>query len=103
MRISDWTSAVCSCELMAAGQFAEELVGGSRNAVIGKAHRLGLQSRPSPVRAVEGRKNAASKRPVAKKPVAEAEKPSAVPAAMPKPTTVAASAAAPREIGRAHV
>ena len=29
---------------------AEELGGVSRNAVIGKAHRLGLQSRPSPVK-----------------------------------------------------
>ncbi len=32
-----------------ASQIAEELGGVSRNAVIGKAHRLGLQSRPSPV------------------------------------------------------
>lgn len=35
---------------MTASQIAEELGGVSRNAVIGKAHRLGLQSRPSPVR-----------------------------------------------------
>jgi len=34
-----------------ASQIAEELGGVSRNAVIGKAHRLGLQARPSPVRA----------------------------------------------------
>ena len=33
-----------------ASQIAEELKGVSRNAVIGKAHRLGLQARPSPVR-----------------------------------------------------
>ena len=33
-----------------ASQIAEALGGVSRNAVIGKAHRLGLQSRPSPVR-----------------------------------------------------
>lgn len=33
-----------------ASQIAEELTGVSRNAVIGKAHRLGLQSRPSPVK-----------------------------------------------------
>jgi len=38
---------------MPASQIAEELGGVSRNAVIGKAHRLGLQSRPSPVKAVE--------------------------------------------------
>ena len=36
-----------------ASQIAEELGGVSRNAVIGKAHRLGLQSRPSPVRTNE--------------------------------------------------
>jgi GcrA cell cycle regulator len=34
-----------------ASQIAEELGGVSRNAVIGKAHRLGLKSRPSPVKA----------------------------------------------------
>jgi GcrA cell cycle regulator len=38
---------------MTASQIAEELGGVSRNAVIGKAHRLELQSRPSPVKAVE--------------------------------------------------
>ncbi len=37
-----------------ASQIAEELGGVSRNAVIGKAHRLGLQSRPSPVKPNEG-------------------------------------------------
>jgi GcrA cell cycle regulator len=37
-----------------ASQIADELGGVSRNAVIGKAHRLGLQSRPSPVKANEG-------------------------------------------------
>src|SRR5881392_922548 len=36
-----------------ASQIADELGGVSRNAVIGKAHRLGLQSRPSPVRSNE--------------------------------------------------
>ena len=35
---------------MTASQIADELGGVSRNAVIGKAHRLGLESRPSPVR-----------------------------------------------------
>jgi GcrA cell cycle regulator len=38
---------------MTASQIADELGGVSRNAVIGKAHRLGLQSRPSPVKATE--------------------------------------------------
>lgn len=36
-----------------ASQIAEELGGVSRNAVIGKAHRLGLDARPSPVKAGE--------------------------------------------------
>ncbi|HEX8443861.1 MAG TPA: GcrA family cell cycle regulator [Allosphingosinicella sp.] len=35
---------------MTASQIAEELGTISRNAVIGKAHRLGLQARPSPVK-----------------------------------------------------
>ncbi|WP_443971477.1 GcrA family cell cycle regulator [Sphingobium sp. CR28] len=38
---------------MTASQIAEELGGVSRNAVIGKAHRLGLQARPSPVKATD--------------------------------------------------
>ncbi|MFA6114287.1 MAG: GcrA family cell cycle regulator [Sphingomonas sp.] len=43
-----------------ASQIAEELGGVSRNAVIGKAHRLGLQSRPSPVKPNEPDKAAAA-------------------------------------------
>ena len=35
---------------LTASQIAESLGGVSRNAVIGKAHRLGLQARPSPVK-----------------------------------------------------
>jgi GcrA cell cycle regulator len=48
---------------MTASQIADELGGVSRNAVIGKAHRLGLQSRPSPVKANE----APRRKPVPKK------------------------------------
>ncbi|MFL9840959.1 GcrA family cell cycle regulator [Sphingomonas sp. ST-64] len=66
---------------LTATQIAEELGGVSRNAVIGKAHRLGLASRPSPVKA-----NAAEAKPA---PVAPAA-PASVPAPAPKP------AAAPR-------
>ncbi len=40
---------------MTATRIAEELGNVSRNAVIGKAHRLGLPSRPSPVKPNEGR------------------------------------------------
>src|SRR3954470_23282306 len=39
---------------MTASQIADELGGVSRNAVIGRAPRLGLQSRPSPVKPNEG-------------------------------------------------
>jgi len=46
---------------MTASHIAEELGGVSRNAVIGKAHRLGLQARPSPVRAGEGESPAKGK------------------------------------------
>ena len=42
-----------------ASQIAEELGGVSRNAVIGKAHRLGLKARPSPVKAGEKEKSEA--------------------------------------------
>ena len=45
---------------MTASQIAEELGGVSRNAVIGKAHRLGLQARPSPVKPNEHEEGAAA-------------------------------------------
>ncbi|WP_328514182.1 GcrA family cell cycle regulator, partial [Sphingobium baderi] len=49
---------------LTASQIADELGGVSRNAVIGKAHRLGLQSRPSPVKANEApKKPAVSRKP----------------------------------------
>ena len=41
-----------------ASQIADDLGGVSRNAVIGKAHRLGLDARPSPVKTVEEKKPA---------------------------------------------
>jgi GcrA cell cycle regulator len=47
---------------LTASQIAEELGGVSRNAVIGKAHRLGLKSRPSPVKANDTDKKAAVKK-----------------------------------------
>lgn len=62
---------------LTASQIAEELGGVSRNAVIGKAHRLGLKSRPSPVKA----KSKAAK----KKPAAKAKAPVAKPAKKKKP------------------
>ena len=80
-----------------ASQIAEELGGVSRNAVIGKAHRLGLKSRPSPVKANEKKKaakKAATKSAAAKKP---ATKPAAKAAAKApaKPAPAAAKANAP--------
>ena len=62
-----------------ASQIADELGGVSRNAVIGKAHRLGLKSRPSPVKANEA-KAAKPKETVAAAP-AGAPKPAAPPKA----------------------
>ena len=49
-----------------ASQIADELGGVSRNAVIGKAHRLGLESRPSPVKPGEEKDHKAAK-PAARK------------------------------------
>lgn len=61
-----------------ASEIAAELGGVSRNAVIGKAHRLGLKARPSPVKANE-KKKAAKKKDAAAKPAAKA-KPKPAPA-----------------------
>lgn len=73
-----------------ASQIAEELGGVSRNAVIGKAHRLGLKSRPSPVKANQTKKAAAKKatpkapaKKAAPKPKPAAAKPAAKPSAAP--------------------
>lgn len=69
-----------------ASQIAEELGGVSRNAVIGKAHRLDLQSRPSPVKGSDAE---AAK--------ADAKKAAPPKLAKPAPSPVAASPApAPR-------
>src|SRR5437588_3661499 len=62
-----------------ASQIADELGGVSRNAVIGKAHRLGLEQRPSPVKPGEEK---------------EAKKAAAAPAAAPK--AAAAKVEAPK-------
>ena len=71
-----------------ASQIADELGGVSRNAVIGKAHRLGLEQRPSPVKPGEEK---------------EVKKPAAAPAAAsPKSAPKAeapAATAAPAEAG----
>lgn len=86
---------------MTASQIAESLGGVSRNAVIGKAHRLGLKSRPSPVKAKDGK---AKKKPTGKPKAAPkaraAPKPRAAPpqraeAAQAKPAEPAAAKPAP--------
>ncbi|MDC8754960.1 GcrA family cell cycle regulator [Erythrobacter sp. sf7] len=56
-----------------ASEIATELGGVSRNAVIGKAHRLGLKARPSPVKANDKKKAAAPKKPAAPTPKPAAE------------------------------
>jgi GcrA cell cycle regulator len=64
---------------LTASQIADELGGVSRNAVIGKAHRLGLKARPSPVKAGEATRAAKPAapapraEPVVRKPVQRAE------------------------------
>ncbi|HEU0311338.1 MAG TPA: GcrA family cell cycle regulator [Sphingomicrobium sp.] len=72
-----------------ASQIAEELGGVSRNAVIGKAHRLGLESRPSPVKAGEEKEKKAKVAPAPR-----AAKPAT---AKPSPSATAAKASAADE------
>ena len=78
-----------------ASQIAELLGGVSRNAVIGKAHRLGLKSRPSPVKANEEKeeKSAAKKAPPAPEPVADKLVKKARPVTPPPAPTATPSAA----------
>ncbi len=75
-----------------ASQIAEELGGVSRNAVIGKAHRLGLKARPSPVKPND--KEAGIPAPKAPKADA-APRPAPVPRPAPAAPRAAAPAAAP--------
>lgn len=75
---------------LTASQIADELGGVSRNAVIGKAHRLGLKSRPSPVKATEKVakpvKAPAAPKPASPPPAPRAAAPAPVrPVAAPKP------------------
>lgn len=90
-----------------ASQIAEELGGVSRNAVIGKAHRLGLKARPSPVKANDKAETPAAKpaKPAAESVRAAPAAPRAAPppaAAAPRPATPAAApAAAPAKAAEA--
>jgi GcrA cell cycle regulator len=80
-----------------ASHIADELGGVSRNAVIGKAHRLGLQARPSPVKPNEPAPKA--KAPPAAKarpaPASRPAEPRAVAEAPPPPFDDGPSAASP--------
>ena len=71
-----------------ASQIADELGGVSRNAVIGKAHRLGLEQRPSPVKPGDEKD---VKKPA---PVAAAPKPVAAKVETPKVAAASISPAA---------
>ncbi|MFC0205875.1 GcrA family cell cycle regulator [Novosphingobium soli] len=90
-----------------ASQIADELGGVSRNAVIGKAHRLGLKARPSPVKPNEKPARAPAAAPAAApkkaKPVDAAPAPARAPEPQPEapvaraaPPAPAAPAPAPR-------
>ncbi len=72
-----------------ASQIADELGGVSRNAVIGKAHRLGLEQRPSPVKPGDEKE---VKKPAAPAPATAAAAPKPAPKAD-APATKAAPAA----------
>ena len=93
---------------MTASQIADKLGGVSRNAVIGKAHRLGLQSRPSPVKPNEEEKPAPVKaapapvaRPVEAKPAKPAEpRPVAAESIRPLPTPQPAAEREPQVVLR---
>ena len=97
-----------------ASQIADELGGVSRNAVIGKAHRLGLKARPSPVKPNDKTEAAAAPAKPAKpapeaapaapvrpapapKPVVASPAPAPVEAATPAPAAEAAAPAAPQQ------
>ncbi len=76
---SMWTEGATASEI------AEKLGGVSRNAVIGKAHRLGLEARPSPVKPGEEKEQSAApakppKAEAAPKPAPAAEQPQQPPA-----------------------
>lgn len=81
-----------------ASEIATELGGVSRNAVIGKAHRLGLKARPSPVKANEKKKPAAApapRKPAAVTPARSVE-PAVVDDATDRPTPRPTAATPPR-------
>jgi GcrA cell cycle regulator len=77
-----------------ASQIADELGGVSRNAVIGKAHRLGLEQRPSPVKPGEEKEKKPAPAPVAARAVPHADAAVSRPATAPAPATTVPGAPA---------
>jgi GcrA cell cycle regulator len=73
-----------------ASQIAEELGGVSRNAVIGKAHRLALESRPSPVKPNEPDKAAAAAAAASAAPAEPKPAPPKAPERAPAPAPIVA-------------
>ena len=77
-----------------ASQIADELGGVSRNAVIGKAHRLGLEQRPSPVKPGEEKEKKPAPAPAAPRAVPHADAAVSRPATAPAPATTVPGAPA---------
>ncbi len=75
-----------------ASQIADELGGVSRNAVIGKAHRLGLEQRPSPVKPGEEKEKKAAPAPAAARAAPRTDAAVGRPASAPAPATGTPSA-----------
>lgn len=75
---------------LTASQIADELGGVSRNAVIGKAHRLDLKSRPSPVKSADDASTRTARKPVSRPAVARPSRP-----ASPGPTPARPASGAP--------
>jgi GcrA cell cycle regulator len=77
-----------------ASQIADELGGVSRNAVIGKAHRLGLEQRPSPVKPGEEKEKKPAPAPAAPRAMPHADAAVSRPATAPAPATTVPGAPA---------
>ena len=81
---------------MTASQIADELGGVSRNAVIGKAHRLGLEARPSPVKGGDSSASSPAAAPATTGPApVKAPAPAPAPAVRVAPVPAPAPSAAP--------
>ena len=92
-----------------AAEIAKELGGVTRNAVIGKAHRMGLSGRPSPIKKQTAKKKAAPAKAAApKKAAAPAKKPAQKkqkaeePAPTPLPKSIKPIPAGPRKKKKAR-